>query len=180
MNIEDKINQCVVEIAHYLTDNGATISVAESCTGGMIAQYLTHVPGSSAWFSYGFITYSNQAKQDLVGVSTESLESYGAVSEAVVKEMALGALQKSKADYAISVSGIAGPSGEVQGKPVGTVCIGLAINASKVASNKVRNESVNEHSAFSRTYHFSGSRHEVRQQACLQALMDIRHTMHVD
>ena len=94
---------------------------AESCTGGWIAKVMTDVPGSSNWFECGYVTYSNAAKMRDVGVSRQTLDAHGAVSEATVRAMALGALRVSGADVAVAVSGIAGPDGGVPGKPVGTV-----------------------------------------------------------
>ncbi|MDX8400050.1 MAG: CinA family protein [Gallionellaceae bacterium] len=98
-----------------------TLVTAESCTGGGIAQNVTKISGSSAWFDRGFVTYSNISKQEMLGVSPHTLEEYGAVSEQVVREMADGALQYSRAHVALSVSGIAGPTGGTPQKPVGTV-----------------------------------------------------------
>jgi nicotinamide-nucleotide amidase len=104
-----------------LREHGATLTTAESCTGGLIASMLTRIPGSSDGFHAGFVTYANEIKASVLGVSPDSLEAHGAVSEPVVREMALGALERSGADYAISVSGIAGPDGGSEDKPVGTV-----------------------------------------------------------
>lgn len=106
-------------------ERGLKISTAESCTGGLISASLTEVAGSSAVFEYGFVTYANKAKIDMLGVTSESLEAYGAVSEQVAGEMALGALDRSSADIAVSVTGIAGPGGS-EFKPEGRVCFGLA------------------------------------------------------
>jgi nicotinamide-nucleotide amidase len=106
-------------------ERGLKISTAESCTGGLISAGLTEVAGSSAVFEYGFVTYANKAKIDMLGVTSESLEAYGAVSEQVAGEMALGALDRSSADIAVSVTGIAGPGGS-EFKPEGRVCFGLA------------------------------------------------------
>ncbi len=106
-------------------ERGLKISTAESCTGGLISAGLTEVAGSSAVFEYGFVTYANKAKIDMLGVTSESLEAYGAVSEQVAGEMALGALDRSGADIAVSVTGIAGPGGS-EFKPEGRVCFGLA------------------------------------------------------
>ena len=102
-----------------------SISFAESCTGGWVGKEFTAVPGSSKWYGFGFITYSNKAKLKVLEVSKDSLLKEGAVSETVVKEMAEGALNKSGSDFAISISGIAGPSGGTEEKPVGTVCFGI-------------------------------------------------------
>jgi nicotinamide-nucleotide amidase len=109
------------KVLQLLRERSATLATAESCTGGLIASMLTRVPGSSDGFHAGFVTYSNAIKQSVLGVSAQSLAQYGAVSEAVVREMALGALGRSGADYAIAVSGIAGPDGGTDEKPVGTV-----------------------------------------------------------
>jgi nicotinamide-nucleotide amidase len=102
------------------------VASAESCTGGGIAAALTDVPGSSAWFDRGFVTYSNQAKQDMLGVSPETLLRYGAVSRETVIEMVRGALARSPAQLGVAVSGVAGPGGGTRDKPVGTVWIAWA------------------------------------------------------
>ena len=104
---------------------GLMIATAESCTGGMVAAALTDIPGSSAVFERGFVTYTNEAKIELLGVEPATLEAYGAVSEEVAAEMAQGALWASRADIAVSVTGIAGPGGS-EFKPEGRVCFGLA------------------------------------------------------
>lgn len=114
---------------------GITIATAESCTGGLVAGAITDVPGSSAIFECGFITYSNEAKQQMLGVRAETLKAYGAVSEPVADEMAQGARARSKAAIAVSVTGIAGPGGS-EHKPEGRVCFGLA------TGRKVRTETV--------------------------------------
>jgi nicotinamide-nucleotide amidase len=109
-----------------LKANGKKIATAESCTGGWIAQMITAIPGSSAWFERGFVTYSNAAKIEMLGVKPETLEKFGAVSAQTAKEMAEGALAQSVADCAIAVTGIAGPDGGTIEKPVGTVFIAWA------------------------------------------------------
>jgi len=109
-----------------LSQRSATIVTAESCTGGLVAALLTENPGSSTWFDRGLVTYSNAAKIELLGVSPLTLERHGAVSEPVVREMALGALVASQADLAVSVSGVAGPGGGSADKPVGLVCLAWA------------------------------------------------------
>lgn len=114
------------KIVRLLTERRQTLSLAESCTGGYIAHRLTNVPGASAIFSSGLVTYSNESKQRFLGVRGETLEQHGAVSEAVAREMAEGARRASRTDYAIAVTGIAGPGGGTPGKPVGTVFIALA------------------------------------------------------
>ena len=113
-------------VVHALQKAGKKVSTAESCTGGLLANRITDVAGSSEVFTHGFVTYSNLAKSQLIGVSEETLRAHGAVSEEVAREMAAGALRESGADIAVSVTGIAGPGGGSEGKPVGTVCIGLA------------------------------------------------------
>jgi nicotinamide-nucleotide amidase len=113
-------------IIRLLTERKATLALAESCTGGCIAHRLTNVPGASAVLLAGLVTYSNQAKQRFLGVRAETLAQYGAVSEPVAREMAEGARKETGADYALSVTGIAGPGGGTPAKPVGTVFIGLA------------------------------------------------------
>ena len=128
---------------------------AESCTGGWIAQALTDVSGSSQWFDRGFVTYSNAAKIQMLAVKLQTLEHYGAVSAETVTEMVIGALRHSDADVAIAVTGVAGPSGGTEEKPVGTVFIAWA---SKAAGYKVIQE------------HLSGDRQAIRRQTVLLAL----------
>ena len=134
---------------------------AESCTGGWVAQVVTGVAGSSAWFERGFVTYSNSAKQELLGVRTETLARHGAVSEETAREMALGALARSKADVAVAVTGVAGPSGGSPEKPVGTVCFAWA----------------DRRGARSETRHFSGDRESVRRQSVVHALEGVLRTL---
>jgi nicotinamide-nucleotide amidase len=109
------------QLGQNLYRQGAKVTTAESCTGGGIAHAITAVPGSSRWFDYGFVTYSNEAKQRLLNVSAEILQTHGAVSSEVVSAMAIGAAYASSADFAVAVSGIAGPGGGSAEKPVGTV-----------------------------------------------------------
>ncbi len=115
---------------------GFRIATAESCTGGMVAAALTDVAGSSDVFDRGFVTYSNQAKIDMLGVSAETLTAHGAVSEEVAREMAEGALERSKAQLAVSITGIAGPGGS-EFKPEGRVCFGLAVRGRPVVVETV-------------------------------------------
>jgi len=109
------------QVGKALSTRAMTLVTAESCTGGGVAQAVTRISGSSAWFDRGFVTYSNTSKEEMLGVSPHTLEEYGAVSEQVVREMADGALQYSRAGVALSISGIAGPTGGTPQKPVGTV-----------------------------------------------------------
>lgn len=146
-------------IATELTARKQTVTAAESCTGGLLAAALTEQPGSSAFFDRSFVTYSNQAKQQLLNVNDATLRHYGAVSEETVREMALGALIATKADYALSISGIAGPDGGSEEKPVGTIWFGFA--------TKQR--------IWAKQCHFSGSRSEIRQHAVQYALAILEH-----
>jgi len=130
------------------------ITVAESCTGGGLAAALTSLAGSSAWFDRGFVTYSNEAKEDLLGVSASTLKRFGAVSEEVARAMARGALEESRATLAVAVTGIAGPGGATPGKPVGLVWIAWA------RKGEVR----------ARRFQFKGGRAAVRRQAVAAAL----------
>ena len=155
---ENRLFDLSQQIGQALELRGSTLTTAESCTGGWIAKVITDVPGSSAWFEQGFVTYSNRAKQQLIGVAPQTLNSYGAVSESVVREMAQGALQAAEADYAISVSGIAGPGGGSDEKPVGTVWFGFA--------NK-------QGQTFAVTACFAGERDAVRRQATEFALQTL-------
>ena len=149
------------QLAKRLLQRQQLLAVAESCTGGWLAKCLTDLPGSSQWFERGFVTYSNAAKQEMLGVRSTTLLRTGAVSEAVVKEMADGVLMHSRADIAVAISGIAGPGGAVPGKPVGTVCFGWATK---------------DNFALQATRHFEGDREAVRRQAvacALQGLLDV-------
>jgi nicotinamide-nucleotide amidase len=116
----------VAELARRLLARALTVATAESCTGGGLAAALTDLAGSSRWFERGWVTYSNAAKRDELGVAEVTLATHGAVSEAVVREMAEGALRRSGAALAVAISGIAGPDGGTADKPVGWVCFGLA------------------------------------------------------
>lgn len=114
------------KLGAYLKQNNQKIATAESCTGGWLAQEITGIAGSSAWFERGFVTYSNEAKMEMLGVKEATLQQFGAVSERTACEMAEGALRSSYADVAVSITGIAGPDGGSDKKPVGTVWFGFA------------------------------------------------------
>ena len=120
------IHQHCEVLSQALLKNKACMATAESCTGGMIAASCTNLSGSSAWFERGFVTYSNDAKSDMLGVPAALIQQHGAVSESVAKAMAQGALAHSKADFSVAVTGIAGPTGGTAEKPVGTVWLAWA------------------------------------------------------
>jgi len=120
-------------IGELLKSKNATLAVAESCTGGLIADLITTIPGSSDYFLFSGVTYSNETKTSVLGVNPETIKQYGAVSEETAREMAEGARRVSGATYAIATSGIAGPDGGTSEKPVGTVCVGLATPQTSVA-----------------------------------------------
>lgn len=152
--------ECVAaELGAALARRAMLIATAESCTGGAIARALTETAGSSAWFDRGFVTYSNEAKEDLLGVTPRALRQHGAVSETVAREMATGALAHSRAVFTLSVTGIAGPGGGSVDKPVGTVCFAWAQEGA---------------GATTETRTFTGGRREVRLQAALHALRTAR------
>ena len=132
-------------LSQLLTDQSLTLSVAESCTGGNLSALLTSVSGSSTYFDRGYITYSNQAKMDMLDVDVEILEQFGAVSEQTAFEMVNGVIQNSHSDIAVSITGIAGPAGGTVEKPVGMVCFGFCVK--------------DKH--FVKTQHFSGDRETV-------------------
>jgi nicotinamide-nucleotide amidase len=131
---------------------------AESCTGGWVAQAVTSVAGSSDWFERGFVTYSNEAKRELLGVRASTLARHGAVSEETAREMAAGALERSRAQVAVAVTGVAGPGGGTRRKPVGMVCFAWA-------RKRGATESV--------TRRFAGGRESVRRQSVLAALLGL-------
>lgn len=151
-------------LGQLLGSLGLTVACAESCTGGLIARALTEIAGSSAWFDRGFVTYSNAAKQDLLGVTTEALQDHGAVSEVVAAQMAGGALSRAGVGIALSVTGIAGPGGAVPGKPVGTVCFGWAI--------RLPGQSHDDPLIWTQTRHFDGDRAAVRRQSAIHAMRE--------
>lgn len=120
-----RFEPAVLALADALRARGEFVAAAESCTGGLIAAACTSIAGSSDWFERGFVTYSNEAKTEMLGVPAALLAAHGAVSEPVVRAMAEGALAQSRADWAVAVTGIAGPGGAVPGKPVGTVWLAV-------------------------------------------------------
>ncbi|HFK3785233.1 nicotinamide-nucleotide amidase [Klebsiella oxytoca] len=152
---DSELMQLSEQVGQALKARGATVTTAESCTGGWVAKTLTDIAGSSVWFERGFVTYSNEAKSQMIGVSEATLLDHGAVSEPVVVEMAIGALRAARADYAISVSGIAGPDGGSAEKPVGTVWFGVASASGQGVTQREC---------------FAGDREAVRRQATAYAL----------
>ena len=125
------------ELRKILIEKELNISVAESCTGGMLAQLLTKYPGSSSYFDRGFITYTNQSKIDELGINSSAIDEFGAVSLEVASEMVKGVNKKSRTSISIAITGIAGPGGATSGKPVGTVCFGFIVNGELFAEKKL-------------------------------------------
>lgn len=170
--MDKQITELSAQLGKALKQKGLMIATAESCTGGGIAQAITEIPGSSAWFDRGFVTYSNQAKVQMLQVKQKSLDDVGAVSEKVAIEMVEGALINSNADLAVSVTGIAGPDGGSDQKPVGTVYIAWKIKGEPASCN---------------LHIFSGNRTQVRQQTvnhalkhCLQVMGGLRSFAHAE
>lgn len=124
--VQTELEALATRLGEQLLARGEMLATAESCTGGWVAQCATAIAGSSAWFDRGFVTYSNEAKQEMLGVSAATIASHGAVSEATALAMAEGALNHSRAQWAVAITGIAGPAGGSAAKPVGTVCFAWA------------------------------------------------------
>jgi nicotinamide-nucleotide amidase len=156
---ESELEALAADLGAALQRQGWLLATAESCTGGWLAQVVTSVAGSSAWFDRGFVTYSNAAKQDMLGVRLETLMQYGAVSEETAREMAAGALARSAARMAIAVTGIAGPGGGSQEKPVGTVCFAWILA---------------DRPCVSVTQRFEGDRRQARTASVAFALRQLR------
>ena len=155
-------NSLVQEISQKLLAKHWLLGVAESCTAGGLAYALTEIPGSSAWFERGFVTYSNLAKEDMLAVPHSILAQYGAVSAETAKAMAEGVLQMSPADISLSITGIAGPDGGSQEKPVGTVWFACAHKGTNTITQ---------------LHHFTGNRHEIRVAAIDTALTLLLNTL---
>ena len=156
--MDTELFELAEQVGHILKVRRKTIATAESCTGGGIAQAITEVPGSSVWFDRGFVTYSNTAKVQMLGVNPHTLEHYGAVSAETAAEMAAGALARSDAGVAVAVTGIAGPDGETPDKPVGTVFIAWAHKNGEAKTVKKK---------------FAGNRRQIREQTVKSALEGI-------
>jgi len=157
------VSEFVLQLSYVLRKENKKIVTAESCTGGLVAKLCTDIAGSSAWFERGFITYSNLAKHEMLSVPLSDIEEFGAVSEQVVKKMALGALAGSQANYSLALSGIAGPDGGSEQKPVGTVWLGFASDTAAAITEKML---------------FSGGRIQVRQQSAEYAISTL--LAHID
>ncbi len=150
--------ELALELGRRAKRRGVTVATAESCTAGGLGFEITAVPGSSEWYERGFITYTNRAKEEMLGVKAETLAAFGAVSRETAEEMAYGALEHSGAQLSVSITGIAGPGGAVPGKPVGTVCFGVALKIDgKIMVHTSRMQ-------------FDGSRDDVRRQSIRYAL----------
>ena len=145
-------------LARLLLKCSGQLVTAESCTGGGLAEILTRLPGSSNWFERGYVTYSNEAKMELLDVRRETLARYGAVSEQTAREMVIGAVKHSHARLGIAITGIAGPGGGAPEKPVGTVCLGWYLPEAEVRTRRIV---------------FEGDRRAVREQSCLCALQGL-------
>lgn len=155
---EKDLYTLATRVGLLLSNRGQTLAAAESCTGGWVCQCITDVPGSSAWFDRGFVTYSNEAKREMLGVPEIILNEHGAVSGETVRAMVAGALSHSSADCALAVSGIAGPSGATPGKPVGMVWFAWQRRDGECLTRRM---------------HFAGDRRAVRRQAVAMALQGI-------
>ncbi|HEY3326987.1 MAG TPA: CinA family protein [Novimethylophilus sp.] len=153
--VDDALVGLAEQVGRAFKARGWMLALAESCTGGGVAEAVTSVPGSSAWFERGFVTYSNTAKIEMLDVNPQTLDAHGAVSLETVREMAAGALARSHAQVAIAISGIAGPEGGTPGKPVGTVCFAWAIKNGMVHCEQRR---------------LDGDRQSIRRQAAQYAL----------
>jgi nicotinamide-nucleotide amidase len=156
--IGSDIAALAAELGRRLAAKGQFAATAESCTGGLVAGAITAIAGSSGWFDRGFVTYTNAAKTEMLGVDAGLLERYGAVSEATAIAMAEGLLRASRADVAVAVTGIAGPAGGTPDKPVGTVCFAWAPRGGSTTAT---------------THHFGGARDAVRESAVIVALQGL-------
>ena len=165
MNPSDQaLDALARSVGEALLSREALVACAESCTGGWVSKALTDIPGSSAWFGFGFVTYANEAKRDALGVGGATLAEHGAVSEEVVVEMATGARQKSGAEFSVAVSGVAGPDGGTDDKPVGTVWFAWAATDTMVTERCL----------------FSGDRESVRRQSVEHALQGLLRLIRAD
>ena len=157
-NLKEKLEEDIICI---MAENGLTLSAAESCTGGMLSARLINVSGASKVYEAGFVTYANKAKHKLIGVKKKTLKTYGAVSKETAKEMVKGTLKETGADYAVSITGIAGPGGGTQEKPVGLVYIGCG----------------RKHHIIVKEYRFNGNRTEIREASVENALLQLKEVL---
>lgn len=158
---EDDVTRLARRLGTLARKRGVDIVTAESCTGGGVATAMTRISGSAKWFERGFVTYTNVAKREMLGVRRDTLKKHGAVSEEVAVEMASGALKNSHADVSVAITGIAGPTGGVPGKPVGTVHFAWGVRGGPIQARRFR---------------FEGDRVQVRLQSvyvALQGLVDL-------
>lgn len=151
---ENLLESLSTDVVNALNQKNLVLTTAESCTGGWLGKAITDIAGSSAVFDRGFVTYSNQSKIEMLGVNAETLQQYGAVSEEITQQMANGAVNNSNASIAISTSGIAGPGGGSEEKPVGSVCFAWHFNAETISASRL----------------FTGNRDSIRYQSCCYAL----------
>lgn len=156
---EDSISKLLEQIAPRFLQTEQRLASAESCSGGWLAKAITDLDGSSQWFECSIVSYSNQAKQDFLGVNAQTLEQHGAVSQPVVKEMVLGLLSRCQADIAVSISGIAGPGGGTTDKPIGTVWMAWAKQGQFIEAIR---------------FSFNGDRKQVRLQAVYEAIKGVQ------
>ena len=161
MEKTEEISKLIETISKKLTNQKISVATAESCTGGLLAHYLTSISGSSEYYPQGIISYSNEAKIQLLGVKNQTLEKYGAVSEQTAYEMAQGIRTKAAVKIGISTTGIAGPTGGTQEKPVGLVYIGL----------------VSDNDVVIRQFNFTGTRIENKESTCLEALKILKNIL---
>jgi len=154
----DTLSTLATLVGAKLRAKGLMLTTAESCTGGWVAQAVTAIAGSSEWFERGFVTYSDAAKQEMLGVSASALAAHGAVSEETAREMAAGALAHSRAQVAVAITGIAGPTGGSPEKPLGLVCFAWAVEEGALRAE---------------TRHFEGNRESVRRQSVIAALQGV-------
>ena len=156
---EDDVTESARALGRVCLRKRVGVATAESCTGGGVATAITRISGSAKWFDRGFVTYSNDAKRQMLGVSARTLSRHGAVSEEVAREMARGALRRSPADLSVAITGIAGPTGGSRAKPVGLVWFAWAARGQLVQA---------------RRFHFAGNRVEVRLQSVAVAIQGLR------
>ena len=153
--MNDTIRSLAAQLGRQLVARNFMVTTAESCTGGLVSAAMTDIAGSSNWFERGFVTYTNHAKVEMLGIAADVIEHHGAVSEEVARAMAEGALLESRAQLAVAITGVAGPGGGTRDKPVGTVCFAWVVM---------------EQPAQSETMHFDGDRAQVREQSVRHAL----------